>query len=73
MLFPSPFWLHQEQAAWATCNTCPNTVPPHSTPTSAPTLQRVKLEALRQELATHEATVAELRRMIAGLERELDG
>ncbi|PRW59584.1 adenylate guanylate cyclase [Chlorella sorokiniana] len=36
-------------------------------------LKRVKLEALRQELATHEATVAELRRMIAGLERELDG
>jgi hypothetical protein len=35
-------------------------------------LKRVKLEALREELRTHESTVAELRRMIAGLEREVE-
>lgn len=34
-------------------------------------LKRVKLEALREELRMHEGTVAELRRMIAGLEQEV--
>lgn len=34
-------------------------------------LKRVKLEALREELRMHESTVAELKRMIAGLEREV--
>lgn len=36
-------------------------------------LKRVKLEALREELRMHESTVADLRRMIAGLEREVEG
>lgn len=36
-------------------------------------LKRLKLEALRQELRHHEATAAELRRMIQGLEREVEG
>lgn len=35
--------------------------------------KRVKLEALRQELATHEQTVADLRAMIRQLEVELSG
>ncbi len=34
-------------------------------------LRVLKLQALRQELAMHEETVAELRRVIAGLEAEL--
>lgn len=36
-------------------------------------LKRVKLEALREELRHHEATVAELRGMVERLEREVDG
>jgi hypothetical protein len=36
-------------------------------------LKAMKLEALRQELAHHESTVAELRAMVAQLEREVKG
>jgi hypothetical protein len=34
-------------------------------------LRLLKLQALRQELAMHEETVAELRKVIAGMEAEL--